>query len=167
MKKRILILGIVLALAISGSAAFAADTGTVVATVSGKLIALTIHTNPTLAFGTLAVSASTNTTTLNNAPIAMNTGTVTEKFNVKGSDAWGATGNWTLAGAAGADTFELEADDVTNFASPVVLTTSYQELASGIAASGNQTISLRISMPTSITTDYGTHNITVVVQAVE
>ncbi|MCK4388140.1 MAG: hypothetical protein KAW00_05145 [Dehalococcoidia bacterium] len=191
MKKSRKIVGVALVLALAlgaliPAAAFAAETGEVACTVSGKLIALTV-TDASVDFGTLDLG-STKNSAVYNAPnntngltpaqtqTITNTGTVAEDFNMKTSNASGGT-NWTIAAAAGSEEFTyayLVSD--TAYAGGAAIGSftkwaaadSYVADAGGanVAASGVKYLELEIGMPT-LTADYGVHTITVTVLAVE
>ncbi|MFC2072422.1 hypothetical protein ACFLUU_06950 [Chloroflexota bacterium] len=175
MKKKILILSIALALVVGGLlvgapaipiTVSASDNGTVSATVTASLISVTV-TPGTVAYGVLATGGSANTTTegLGQTQTANNTGTVSENFTIKSSDALGGTA-WTLAADTGAldeFTHEFSTNDGSSWTN---LTDTYDTLAGSIAAGDNQTFDLRIGIPTTVT-DYAEHTITVTVLATQ
>ena len=103
----------------------------------------------TVAYGTLATSATKDTTTgdLNDPQTATNNGNITEAVNIKGQ----STTAWTLAGAAGADQYKHEFCITTCNTSPTwtALTTSYQTLAASVATSGTQVFYTKITAPSS------------------
>jgi len=149
-------------------AAFAATTGDVTCTVSGKLIAVNV-TDGSVAYGTLASSATQNTTAsgVNDTQTATNTGTVLENFKIKSSNATGGT-QWTLGSSQGDNTFTHAAsiDAGSSWAVNMTVPEAYVNLATNIADSANQTFDLQIGMPTIIT-DHSAKNITVTVLAEE
>lgn len=125
----------------------AADTDAVSATVTVQNISLSVA-DGSVAYGTLAVNSSANTSTLADAQTITNDGNVTIDINIRGAD----TTAWTLAGAAGADAYIHRFCAATCGTFPTnytALTTSYAELTTGIAASGTQELHLGITTPTS------------------
>ncbi len=89
---------------VAGISVKAADTASVTATVTAQNISVTV-TDGTVAYGTISLSSSKDTTTsgTNDSQTATNNGNVTENFNIKGQD----SANWTLAATAGPDQYVL------------------------------------------------------------
>ena len=144
----------------------AATEGTVTATVTAQNVALTV-TDGTIAYGIIVVSGSDNTAssgTLNDTQTATNTGNVAGDLDIKGQDGTGGTA-WTLAGAIGADTYKHDfcITDCDGTPTWVALTTTYQTLASSVAASGTQLFDTKINMPSSVS-DYVEKSVDVMVQ---
>jgi len=165
MKRRILALVVALALValVVPAAVFAADTGTVTCTVTATLVSVTV-TDGNIAYGALALGANITTIALTDTQTATNSGTVAENFTIKSSNATRIGGtNWTLAGTIGSNQYKHEFS-INSGSSWTAMTTSYQTLKTNVAASGNQTFDLQITMPSS-TTDYLEHTITVTVMA--
>lgn len=131
-----------------------------------SLVSITITSDGTIAYGTLATAASQNTTVsgLNDTQTAQNDGNVTENFNIKTSNATGGTG-WTLGGTIGADIFvhEFSTNGGGNWTAFTTADT-YQTLATGISSSGSQNFDLRITTPDP-STDATTKTITITIQA--
>ncbi len=177
MRKKLLVVATVLALLgtiVSPMLVEASITGTVTCTVSGQLVSVTVS-DGSVSYGTLALSATKNTLLYNGSTnangmtpadtqTATNNGTVAQDFNISSSSATGTSQSWTLAGSSDVAQFahQFSIDGGTNWTS---LTSEYQTLATNISASGTRTFDLRIIMPSS-TTDYGSHSITVTIQAV-
>ncbi len=166
MKRSFSILFLLLALSLAfvgvTGAVFAATTGTVAATVTVQNVSVTVS-DGTVAYGTLALntSAGTNPT---DTQTATNNGNITEDLNIKGSN----SANWTLGGTANTDQYVHKFCTATCGSAPTnytALTTSYQTLATGKAASGTQTFELYITTPTS-STNYTQQSVDVTVQAV-
>lgn len=129
----------------------AATTATVTATVTPQNISVSVA-DGTVAYGTLATNTAKSTIAadLNDTQTATNNGNVSETINVRGQNST----NWTLSGTAGVDTYVQQFCAATCGSPPTnftALTTSYQTLVSGLAASGNQTFDLRLVTPTSST----------------
>jgi len=165
MKKTLAILTIAgFILATSSFFVWAADTGSVTATVTVQNISVSVS-DGTVTYGTLANNALADTTSngLNDSQTATNNGNVTENLNIKGQN--GA--NWTLAGANGSDAYRHRFCTSNCDSSPTwtALTTNYQTLATGVTTSGNQVFDLEIQTPNPSTV-YTQQSVDVTVQAV-
>jgi len=86
---------------IVATGAGALDTGTVTATVTADVIAVTVADGG-VAYGTLAPGATANTVTLTDTQIVTNTGNVAEDFEIKGTD---VEDGWDIGPAAGSDIY--------------------------------------------------------------
>ena len=168
MKKRILILGTVLALLmamlIPGTALAADDT--VTCTVSGKLISVEI-TDGAVAYGVVELGSTQDTTAtgVDDTQTATNNGSVAEDFSIMSTNAVGTT-DWTLAGTAGSEQY-THSFSINEGSEWTATSGSYVSLATDVAAgTGSQDFDLQIGMPTA-TVDYGEHTITVTVMAEE
>ncbi|MCK4388142.1 MAG: hypothetical protein KAW00_05155 [Dehalococcoidia bacterium] len=135
-------------------------------TYTPTIISITV-TDGTVAYGTVAVGATEDTTAsgVNDTQTATNNGNVAEKFQIKSSNAIGAT-DWTLGSSQGDNTFTHKAsiDGGNNWSIAMEVAGTYYELVASVPVDGSQTFDLQIGMPTSIT-DYGEHTITVTVLA--
>ena len=190
MKRNRNILGVALVLSLVAvllpATIFAAETGEVSCTVSGKLISVSV-TDGSVAYGTLDLSTTKNSAlydAINNAngmtpaqtQTITNTGSVAEDFNMKTSNAIGST-DWTLhATTPGSELFTyayLVSDTAYAGSAAIGAFTkwatagSYVADAGGddVAADGVKYLELEIGMPT-LSVDYGEHTITVTVLAV-
>lgn len=144
-----------------GVVATADETGTVTATVTPQIIAVTVDVS-SVDYGILDVS---DTSAPSAVITATNTGNVAEKLEVKGSDST----NWTLSNAAiGADQFmhEFATDDDSYVSYTALHNTNYTTLDATVATSSAQLFKSRLKMPssTSVTTQQST---TVTVLATE
>ena len=142
-----------------------ANTASVSATVTAQNVSLTVSTG-TISYGTIPLgsSKSTITTDLNESQTVTNNGNVAEDFNIKGLD----TGNWTLAATPGSEQYTHKFCTTSCTNPPTgftALTTSYQTLASNIAALGTQKFDLQITTPTSTAT-FTQQTVQVSIQAV-
>jgi hypothetical protein len=185
MKKRVLaLLGVVALVGLLLPAVVFSAEGTVTCTVSAVLVSLTVSPG-SVDYGALPLQATRNTALLNqwSNPLGMeipqtqtitNTGTVQEDFRIKTSNAVGAA-NWTLHPTTlGADTFmHAWKWDNTPYTGLDVITFTQWTAANTYVVSGfdvppgeQRYLELQIGMPTSVT-DYGAHNITVTVEAVQ
>jgi hypothetical protein len=188
MKKRIVAIIAVVALMglLLPAAVFAADTGAVTCTVSAVLVSVSV-TPSSVAYGTVNVGAVKNTAlySSSNNPngsnsaqtlTVLNNGSGTENYNIKSSNATG-TVTWTLGGSQGANQFTHAALPLTDSAYTggaligtfsIAMTTpdGYVSLTSSVASAATKYLELQIGMPTS-TTDYGSHSITVTIQATQ
>ena len=162
MRKVLLILILIALVVWMEPLAWGADTAQVSCTVTAQNIAVSIS-DGSIAYGTIALNSSESTLDLSDTQTVSNDGNVAENFSVEGADASGSSVTWTLSTAPGSDAFEHEFsnDGGTGW---TALTTSYQTLASNIAASATTSLDLRIDMPTA-TTDYSEHSTTVTVMA--
>jgi C1A family cysteine protease len=135
------------------------------ARVSEGVVSVVV-TPSTIAYGTVALGTSKNTT-LGQQLIVTNNGTVNENFSIKSSDATGGGGTtWALGAAPGSNTFTHAFS--TNGGSSWSLmgvADNYYPLASNISPNGTQTFDLQIGMPTS-TSDYAQHTIIITILAV-
>jgi len=153
-------------------AAQGADTAGVTATVTVQNISVSVS-DGAIAYGTLAASTSEDTTSsgLNDSQTVTNEGNVTETFNIKGSNST----NWTLAATTGVTDEYVHkfctAGDGTGVPDPcdsgpvyTALTTTYQTLATSVAAAGTQLLDLQITTP-SVSTNFDQQSVNVTVQA--
>jgi hypothetical protein len=95
-------------------------------------------------YGAVAFGSSSSTITNGQTQTVTNNGSAAETFNIKGQN---APCPWTLAGSAGSEQYEHEFSTNTG-ALWTPLTTNYQTLATGIAASSSTSLDLRVTVPT-------------------
>jgi len=150
---------------IAGTMVSAATEATITATVTVQSIAVSVA-DGTIAYGTLGQN-STADTNPDDTQTATNNGNVTENFNIKAiADA--STPDWTI-GATAAPNVYVHQFCISTCGTPPTnytpLTTSYQTLATGIAAEGNQTFDLYINTPNTSTV-YTVQSVDVIVQAI-
>lgn len=148
--------------------AFAATTAVVAATVTAQSVSVTLTTNGSVAYGTLQVSTSEDTTSngIDDTEIAQNNGNVNIDLDIKGANS--SPDSWTLAGTAGANQYVHSFCITTCDSSPswTPLTTNDQALATSVAALGTQGFDLKLDMPTSSTSfDAQTLNVTITASA--
>ncbi len=139
----------------------AATTGTVAATVTVQNVSVSIG-DGSIAYGTLANNTSAGTNG-SDTQTATNNGNVAEDITIKGSN----TGNWTLGATASTDQYVHKFCTATCGSAPTnytALTTSYQALATNLAASGTQTFDLYLTTPNP-TTVYTQQSVDVTVLA--
>lgn len=156
---------LVLLVAVVSSPAFAAQTGTVSATVTTQNISVTVS-DGTVAYGTLGsnTSKSTIASDLNDLQTATNNGNINEDLNIRGQN----SANWTLAAVAGSDQYVhrfCTASCGTPPTNYTALTTSYQTLATNRAPAATQTFDLQITTPNPSTV-FTQQSVDVTVQAV-
>jgi len=128
---------------------------------------VTITTDGSVAFGTVALSSEQDTTATgtDDTEVAQNNGTATENFNIKTSNATGGT-QWSVGASAGSDTCVVSFSTNDGGAWEVLQTVdTYETLATSVSASGNVNVDLKIGTPT-LTTDYQEKTITITIQAV-
>lgn len=83
--------------------------------------------------------------------ITATVGTVNTDLDIRGANAPGATGTWTLAGAIGSDTYVHEFGAGADPGSWTALTTSNDSLTTGVSPNGSYVFGLRITAPSSST----------------
>ena len=145
--------------------------GRIVVTYTSVVISVAIS-DGTVAYGTQAIGTSRDTTSsgLNDTQTATNDGNVAIDLNIQGQ----SSANWTLAAAAGSEQYVHQycvngggsPDPCDSSPTWTALTTSYQSMATNIAASGTQKFDLRISTPTNTNTT-AQQSVDVTVQAVQ
>jgi len=159
-----MILFLLVCFAISRLSVQAASTATVTATVTVQNVSVSVE-DGTVTYGTLATSSSTNTAAagLDDSQTATNDGNVASDLNIRGQN----TTAWTLAGSVGADQYKHDfcVTDCDGTPTWTALTTNYQALATGVAASGTQVFDLRINTPSS-SSSYTQQSADITVQAV-
>ncbi len=143
---------------------FAAESGTVTATVTVQNISVAI-TDGDVQYGILPASNGTNTTAsaLGDSQTADNDGNIAEDFNIIGTD----FGGWTLEAAAGSDQYAHTFCTTTCDSSPVwveIQEASYASMAVGVASTSNAIFDLKIDTPT-ISTVFTEQSVDVTVQA--
>ncbi len=142
---------------------FAANEGTVTATVTIQNISLTVG-DGTITYGILALSSTNTTVALTDTQTITNNGNVPINVNIKGQN----TTSWTLAATIGSNQYIHQYCLATCGTYPTnytPMTTTYSLAKSNLAASGTQSIDLGISTPSS-STDYTEQSVNVMVQAV-
>ena len=147
-----------------GASVKAQTTGAVTATVTAQNVAVSVS-DGTVTYGTISLgeTASTSSDGLDDSQTATNDGNVTSDLNIMGQN----SANWTLAATVGSDNYVHEFCTSNCDSTPTwtALTTSYQTLATGIAASGNQAFDLKIIVP-STSSNYTQQSVDVTVQVV-
>ena len=153
---------------ILGGFVIAAETGTVAATVTAQNISVYVH-DASVAYLTVSISSSASTCNdgVDNSQIAGNNGSITEDFNIKGTDSV----TWTLESAIGTDNYMHSVCTTTCDATPVwyaLAEASYLTLDSTRDTSGannSTTFDLKIDTP-SVSGSYSVQSVDVVVQAI-
>ena len=158
MKRKLLILSMALALVtalIVPSLALAADP-TVTITVSAKTIAIT-NTISTWNIGPVEVDAvkyfSADNTQNDSYSQIENTGNVAVDVEIQGTDFEGGTYDWTLASAAGAETYSLYANTPSGGSNYTieVKSSAYNDIVTNLPKSGADTYdwSMKFTAPSS------------------
>lgn len=124
------------------------------------VISISITSDGIISYGIVSGSKDTTSSGLNDTQTARNDSTIAGDFNIKGAD----TASWTLAGTIGPNQY-LHKFSTNGGSNWTALTTTYQTLASNIAASGTQNFDLQITAPTS-SSSYAEQTASVTVQAV-
>lgn len=154
----------------AGSLVYGASTGSVAVTVQAQSISVAV-TDGAVAYGSVALSATANTTTngTHDSQTATNDGNQAETFNIKGQDASSTGTAWTLSNTAiGTNTYMHEVCTSTCDATPTWRKTasgSYITLDNNKAQGGTSLFDLQISLPSS-STDVYSHAANLTVQAV-
>jgi hypothetical protein len=162
MKSLITILSILIIVGlIVGSLIQAADTATITATVTVQNISLSVS-DGSITYGTLAQNSSKSTCDLSDTQTVTNNGNVAETFNIKGQN----SANWTLGTTPGSDVYVHKfATSSCPWTNGTALTTSYQTMATNVAASSTVTLNLQITTPNPSTV-FTEQSVDVTVQAV-
>lgn len=146
--------------------ALAATEQGVTATVTPKLISLTVS-DGSVAYGALDLDSEKSTKDLSDNQTVTNNGNVAEKIQVKTSNATGGT-QWTVGTVGTLDVFAHYWSANPGDGSPIWTAWSaadtYAILNASLAALGTQSLGLKIHTPTT-TTDYVQKSITVTVLA--
>ncbi|MGC9067200.1 MAG: hypothetical protein ACP5HL_01925 [Minisyncoccia bacterium] len=144
-----------------------AYTTKICAKVTGVNISVSVS-DGVVSYGIMPTNTSKTTIDLNDTQTLTNDGNVTENFNIKGQN---APCPWTLASTPGTDQYvhEFCKTSEVSCASPPTnytpLTTTYQTLYTGVAASSTRQLDLRITTPTS-TNCFTQQSVDVTIQAV-
>lgn len=165
------LVGMVVGVAVKG-----AGTGTVAATVTPQLIAVSVS-DGNVSYGVLNYSASAgsptteDTVTLGETQVITNDGNVNQNFAVKSSDAIKSTGtiDWDLVLAVDIDTddycHQYSTDAGTSWTDFPINNGYTADIITGIAPAGTDDLDLQILMPTGSTDIDDTKTITVTVLA--
>ena len=172
MKRRLLALVLVVALlSLLLPALVFADTEMVICTVSPYLVSLTIVSDGNVAYGTLALGATANTTTadLDQGQYILNDGTVAADYTIKSGDAYGTpTKTWDLVTTTpGYNEFKHEWS--TTGGPPwtaMAADNNYSTFVGPVSPEVTILLDLQITMP-GTTDDYVEHGIAVTVMATE
>jgi hypothetical protein len=129
---------------------------TVAATVSVSV------SDGAISYGTIPANSSKSTCDLNDTQIVTNNGNVAETFNIMGS----TSTNWTLGTTPGSDVYVHKfSTSSCPWTSGIALTTSYQTMATNIAANATTTLNLQITTPNPSSV-FTQQSINVTIQAV-
>jgi len=145
---------------------YAATSDSVTATVSAQYLAVSVS-DGVITYGSLGTDATEDTTTngLDDSQTATNDSNVTADLEISGQDST----DWTLGGTAGSDVYTHKfctSDCDGGSPSWTALTTSYQDLATGVSASDTQDFDLQVGTPTTNTAS-GSQSVDVTVLVTE
>jgi len=150
-----------------GVVATAAATGSVAATVTPRLLSVSVS-DGNVSYGIVSLNTTQDTTAsgVNETQTATNNGNASSTLNIKSSDATGGT-TWELAATAGTNTYvhKFKGGDALVWTQLPVDNDSYATLDVRAAASSVD-FDLQITTPT-VTADHNEKAITVTVQATE
>ncbi len=134
-------------------------------TPTSTVVSVTITSDGTVSYGTLAASATKSTVQLSDTQTVKNDGNVNATFNIKTSTATGGT-TWSLGALVGTNIFTHEFSTNGGGAwTPFTTADSYQTLLASVAPQASATFDLRIGVPSS-SSDFQQKNILVTIQAV-
>lgn len=133
------------------------------------VVSISITSDGVVNYGILGPGESRSTVDLNDMQTALNDGTVTQTFNIRGQN---TACPWTLASSSGSNQYVQQfcnASSQTCTSPPTNyhnLSTAYQTLASGISSGLSVNFQLRITLPTS-SSCYDQQAANVTIQAVQ
>lgn len=161
----ILTVGLILVIPIS-----AAETGIVTATVTPKVISVTV--SPTaISYGTVQLGQNDVSPTPDTVIVVTNNGTVNEKLDIKGANAstlvGGTTYNWTLSSSSTGENQFMHKRALSPYETWVALSTSYTQFIASESPAGGRSLKFKISMPTTITGEAGQYSTTITILAQE
>jgi hypothetical protein len=163
MRKLVLLVGLVCSIGSVLALPTNADDKTVNATVTAKVISLSVNTS-NLAYGSLGLGSQNNSPTPTNVLVA-NTGTVAADFKIKGMVSSPAA--WTLTSAdPGANIYRHRFDTTSGGSFNGALSTSSQALLNDVNMGGDVQVFFKLDMPTS-TTSFAEQTLPVVITALE
>lgn len=129
----------------------AATEDSVSCTVTVQNVACSVS-DKAVAYATLTTSDTANTAVgdLDDSQTITNDGNVNSDFDLKGAD----TAAWTLAATIGSEQFKHDycTSDCDGTPTWVALTTTYAQIATGVAGSGTQIFDLQMNTPSSTAT---------------
>lgn len=132
---------------------------------SGPVYSVSITSDGVIEYGFVELGNATSTVGNGYTQTAQNDGSVTEKLNIKSSNATGGT-TWTLAGSIGADQFIHEFSTTTGSTWATMSTVdTYVTADPSVAQSGTVDFDFRLTAPNS-SSDYVQKSITITIQAV-
>ena len=146
---------------IMGFNVYAADTGTVAATVSATNLAVSVS-DGSIAFGSVALNTATSTVGTSETQVVTNDGS-TAALNIKSSNATNGTA-WTLGTSPGSNIFKLEVSTTTGATyATFQATDTYLTASSSFISISNSNADFRFTTPT-VSTDFVQKTLTITVQ---
>jgi len=144
----------------------ASDTNSIGATVTAQNISVTITSSGLVPYGNVALSGSQTSIGVSATQTAQNNGNVTEKFNIKSSNATSSGGTWTLDTSTSSEDHYIHDFSTTTGAIWMRWTApdTYAVATSSIPVGESTNIDLRIGIPSSVS-EYSAKTISVTVQA--
>lgn len=157
--------GLILVIPIS-----AAETGTVTATVTPKVISVTVSPT-TISYGTVQLGQTDISPTPDTEVGVTNNGTVTETLSIKGANAstlvGGTTYIWTLSNVSTGENQFMHKRALSPYETWPALSTSYLQFVASESPAGTRNLKFKISMPTTITGEAGQYSTTITILAQE
>jgi len=148
----------------------AAETGVVTATVTPKVISVTVSPT-TISYGTVQLGKNDVSPTPDTEVIVTNNGTVNEKLSIKGANAsalvGGVTYTWILSSSTTGENLFMHKRAMSPYESWSALSTGYVQFVASESPAGSRNLKFTISMPTTITGEAGQYSTTITVLAEE
>ncbi|MDO8524596.1 MAG: hypothetical protein Q7R99_03135 [bacterium] len=144
----------------------ATDTNSIGATVTPQSISIVVTSNGVVPYGTVSLSGSQTSMGVSATQSAVNNGNITEKFNIKTSNATSSGGTWTVNSATGTE--DIYTHDFSTTTGSIWMRwtgpDTYAAATGSIPVNATTTIDLRIGVPSSVS-EYSAKTISVTIQA--
>ncbi|MDO8524570.1 MAG: hypothetical protein Q7R99_03000 [bacterium] len=150
----------------SGTNTYGAWSETRSFTISAVTASVSITSDGWVEYGVVPLSASKDTTQLTDTQTVQNNGSVTERFNIKTSNATSSGSTWTLGSATGTiNVFTHEFATSSGWVK-FAATDTYQTLVEGVGQDSSKNFDLRVGVPSSVS-DYEQKTIYITIQAIQ
>lgn len=135
-------------------------------TIEAVVISVSITSDGFVEYGYVPLSGTKSTIELPDTQNATNSGNVTEKFNIKTSNATSSSSTWTLGSATGTQNVYIHEFATSSGWVKFAAADSYQRLVEGVTQNSSQNFDLRIGIPSSVS-DYEQKTIYITIQATQ
>ena len=142
----------------------AVDTNSIGATVTAQNISVVIVSDGSVPYGNVALSGQKSSGDVSDNQSAVNNGNITEKFNIKTSNATSSGGTWTIGSATGSQDIYMHQFATTTLFRTWAAADTYTAATGSIPVNATTTINLQIGIPSSVS-EYSAKTISVTVQA--